>query len=546
MVFLSTLLTSTMVTIALVPLFSALAVKFNALDMPDERKVHQIPIPRCGGIAMAFGAAFPTLLWNNNTPFVQAWLSAAGVLTIFGILDDFRGLGHKTKLVGQVIASLMVIVYGGVKLHSLGKLLPDGYLLPDHFAIPLTLLTMVGVTNAVNLTDGLDGLAGGISLMIFSTLGFLAYQNGETVNGLVAVAIVGVIFGFLRYNTFPASVFMGDTGSQLLGFSAAVLSIGLTQSGNALSPLLPLLLLGFPVLDTLAVICRRLHQGRSPFLADKSHFHHHLLKLGLYHPQSVMVIYLLQITLILTAFMLRYHSEWLLLSVYFLFSAGTLTALALATGRNSPIIRSGSRIDLIVAKLQKIREQGTLIRVTFRIVETGIAALLLIVCLIPRNLPGYFPWVSLTCAALLGGAWLFKRESLPCVLRTVVYLTVPFMVYLGKDAPAPWLEGIPGRLNNVLFGIFAGSILITSKFSRRSQGFKSTTMDLLIMLLVMTLIKIPGDQLWDEHIGNLTAKIIIFYFSYEVIIAEERSLLGRITAYTFAIFVIFSCKNFIY
>ena len=167
MIFLSTLLISILVTITLVPLFGRLAVKVHALDMPDERKVHQIPIPRTGGIAMVIGAFLPLLYWNSGELLVRAWLAGAGVLAIFGILDDFRGLGYKAKLAGQVLAALIVIFYGGVKVQSLGMLLPDGYLLPGWLAVPLTLFAIVGVTNAINLADGLDGLAGGICLLIF-------------------------------------------------------------------------------------------------------------------------------------------------------------------------------------------------------------------------------------------------------------------------------------------------------------------------------------------------------------------------------------------
>jgi UDP-GlcNAc:undecaprenyl-phosphate GlcNAc-1-phosphate transferase len=172
-------------------------------------------------------------------------------------------------------------------VRTLGALLPDGALLPAWVAVPLTVVAIIGVTNAINLADGLDGLAGGISLLSFCCIGYLAYLEGDISVGLAALAFIGAIFGFLRFNTHPATIFMGDTGSQLLGFAAITLSLALTQRQTALSPLLPLILLGFPVLDTLTVMITRILRKRSPFSADRNHFHHNLLDLGFRHPESV-------------------------------------------------------------------------------------------------------------------------------------------------------------------------------------------------------------------------------------------------------------------
>ena len=333
MIFLSTLLLSVLITIVLVPVFRTIAVRLQLVDLPGARKVHTQAMPRCGGIAMAIGAFVPVLLWNPKEPLVQGWLAGALILVAFGMVDDFRGLGAKWKFLGQIAAALVVIFWGGVKIRTLGTLAPDDFLLPGWVSIPLTLLAIVGVTNAINLADGLDGLAGGICLLIFACIGYLAYIEGDTVNGLVALALVGAIFGFLRYNTFPATVFMGDTGSQLLGFSAVTLSLDLTQGNTALSPVLPLILLGMPVLDTLTVMATRIVRGRSPFTGDQNHFHHNLMALGLRHTESVTLIYAGQTALVFAAFMLRFYSDWLLLIGYLVFSITTVVLLSLA-GRN--------------------------------------------------------------------------------------------------------------------------------------------------------------------------------------------------------------------
>ena len=173
------------------------------------------------------------------------WVGAWAIV-VFGLVDDLKNLGWVAKFSGQIVAALVVIFYGKVRICTFGECLPEGFILPNLLNIPLTLLVIVGVTNAINLADG---LAGGISLLIFLCIGWLAYSGFNIPEKLFSIvlcsAAVGAIFGFLRFNTYPATVFMGDTGSQLLGFLAVSLSLGITQSSDALSPFLPLLLLGF-------------------------------------------------------------------------------------------------------------------------------------------------------------------------------------------------------------------------------------------------------------------------------------------------------------
>jgi len=171
-----------------------------------------------------------------------------------------------------VIAALVIILYGGITIDNLGVLLPEGYLLPKAISILLTLMVIVGVTNAINLSDGLDGLAGGITLLTFICIAYLAFRCENIAIAISAVAAAGAIFGFLRYNTHPAVIFMGDSGSQFIGFLAIVLPVALTQQNTPLSPFLPLIILGFPILDTMTVMTERIADGRSPFVADKKPF----------------------------------------------------------------------------------------------------------------------------------------------------------------------------------------------------------------------------------------------------------------------------------
>ena len=523
MIFLSTLLLALLITIAMTPVLSLLAVHFNvAVDLPGERKVHKLPVPRIGGIAMVVGTFVPLLYWLHADHFVAAYLAAAAILVAFGMLDDVLDIPPKFKFLGQVIATVVIIFAGDVQIISLGMLLPDGFLLPGFIAIPLTLLAIVGATNAINLSDGLDGLAGGICLLIFASIGCLAYLEGNESIGLIALALSGVLFGFLRFNTHPASIFMGDAGSQFLGFSAASLSIHLTQTAPTLSPVLPLILLGFPVLDTLTVMITRISKGISPFSADKKHFHHHLIGLGLHQAESVVVIYVFQTLLIISALLFRYQSDWLLLIEYLGFS----TAILLFFHRARKNGWRAQRLEFfevrIAGRFRLLKREGTAIKRTFPVFVYGISLLLISTCFMAREIPRYLSVVALLLLIAIGLIWFFAKPWLAVTLRMAIYLFVPFAVYLSETASNRWLDGVPRTMFNTLFGIFAVLILVISKFSRRTSGFKSSPMDFLIIILAVAVPNLPNNNVLDYQYGLVAAKVIMLYFSFEVLLAELR------------------------
>ena len=299
---------ATFVTMVLISPLVRLANRWHVVDMPAARKVHKTPVPRLGGLAMTIGAILPPLMWTTMDSQMAGFLCGIVVILFFGAWDDIKGLDFRLKFLGQIIAVLTVVLYGGVVI----RYLPFFGLepLPDYVAIPLTVFALVGVTNAINLADGLDGLAGGITLLSLGIIGILAYPTGDSRVLLLTASVIGSIVGFLRFNTYPARIFMGDAGSQFLGFSAGVLVVMLTQESNtALSPALPVMILGLPLLDTAMVIGERLYEGRSPFLPDKNHIHHKLLTLGFDHYEAVFVIYLLQTLLVAAAYFLRFETD---------------------------------------------------------------------------------------------------------------------------------------------------------------------------------------------------------------------------------------------
>ncbi|HBA86942.1 MAG TPA: undecaprenyl/decaprenyl-phosphate alpha-N-acetylglucosaminyl 1-phosphate transferase [Geobacter sp.] len=534
MIFLSTLIISLLITIALTPLFSSMALRFQLVDLPNERKVHQVPVPRVGGVAMALGAFIPLACWNFQDHFVRAYLLGAGVLVLFGAVDDLRELSPRFKFLGQTAAALCAVFVGGIRISSLGMLAPENYLLPEPASVLLTVLAIVGVTNAINLSDGLDGLAGGICLLIFAGIGYLSYLVADYTAGLICLALGGALFGFLRFNTHPASVFMGDSGSQFLGFSAIVLSLGLTQgSATALSPLLPLILLGFPILDTLTVMATRISHGRSPFSADKNHFHHNLMALGFLHPESVLIIYVFQTMLLLAAVALRFYSDWTLLLGYLVFSLLVLTGFARAARTRSTVRRFEFFDAKIAGRLRLLKSEGVVIRYSFRLFETAVPLLLLITCLVAQRPAVYLSVICLvSCAAVLAACRL-KSAWLPGLLRFLLYLLIPFSVYLTREPVAHLEDGI-AALYNGSFGAVAVLIILVSKFSRRKSGFRSSPMDFLICILALVVPNLPSQGAGDVGVGVVAAKILLLYFSFEVLQAEMRGELKRFALWTAA------------
>ena len=545
MIYLSTLLLSMFITMTLIPIFKGLAVKINAVDIPNERKVHEHPMPRAGGLAMALGALIPVLLWVPASGFSNAILIGAGIVTVFGVADDIWELGFKAKFAGQIAAALIVIQYGGIKIQHLGTLLPGYQSLSDWVAIPLTLIVIVGVTNAINLSDGLDGLAGGMSLLSFTCIGYLAYLNGHMVIAILSVAAVGAVFGFLRYNTYPASVFMGDAGSQLIGFLAITLSLKLTQANNPLSPLLPLILLGFPVLDTMTVMLERLVEGRSPFYPDKNHLHHKLIRLGLYHTEAVLTIYIIQAFLVTSAFVFRTYSEWFLLILYLIFSGVILIAF-FVTDRTGWRLRQHDFLRITMkGKLRFLKEDSILIKLSFKALEIGIPSLLLLSCLLFKNMPRNFSFFSLGFIGLLILVWLLNEKLMETTLRVTLYLTIPFVVYLSERGISAWTNGNLTLLYNLSFGVLAMFVVLTLKFTRRTKGFKSTPMDFLILFIALVVPNLPDQQIQSYQMGLVAAKIIVFFFGYEVLIGELRGELRGIEIPTIATLLIASLKGFV-
>ncbi len=304
--------TAFVVTLLTIPPIVSLIKRYKLYDMPNSRKEHSMPIPTMGGVAIVAGMVTALLFWfpfHNEIGQVCFFFSIAALFAL-GIMDDLKDLSAKYKFVVQ-IALASLIALSGIRITSFDGLFGITHL-PLSAQYTFTILAIVGITNAFNLIDGIDGLAGGLAFMSLVTVGLFLSLSGDANTALVAFALAGAVFAFLYFNFNPAKIFMGDTGSLILGFVIAVLCVRLMQVNiSTKNPVIvhaPMFVLGIvliPVFDTLRVFALRIWKGGSPFDADKTHIHHLLTNQGFSHVFAVRVIYFIHAFILIEVYLLQ-------------------------------------------------------------------------------------------------------------------------------------------------------------------------------------------------------------------------------------------------
>lgn len=300
-------------SILLTPVVKKLAFLIGATDKPNQRKVHSRIMPRLGGLAIFLSFLIGTLISKpSNLMYGEYHLSiviGSSIIILTGIFDDVKEISPKLKLLGQIAAAAVVVIYGGLKVEFInlpfGGIIDFGYL-----SIPITMIWIIGITNAINLIDGLDGLAGGVSsIALFSIAGMSMIMGNQYVT-IMALIVAASTIGFLFYNFHPAKIFMGDTGALFLGYIIAVMSLLGYKNITFISLIIPVIILGVPISDTFFAIIRRLVNKQPLSAPDKSHLHHCLLKIGFTHRQTVLLIYAMAALFGLAAFVFSQSTVW--------------------------------------------------------------------------------------------------------------------------------------------------------------------------------------------------------------------------------------------
>lgn len=279
-----------LIAFTMTPPVRVLAFRIGAVDIPlDQRRMHKKPIPRIGGLAIFFGFTASTMIFCNPTKeLLTIWIGGF-VLVALGILDDVFRLPAMLKFVVQIGAAVIAVVNGVVIDHiSIG----GNYVMFGVWRIPITILWIVGLTNAINLIDGLDGLACGVSAISSASLFCVVLLNGDLHSAMITAILTASCIGFMPFNKNPAKIFMGDTGALFLGFTLAVMSVqGVFKLHTVISFLVPLSIFALPLLDTTVAIIRRVAHGKSPFSPDRGHLHHKLVDMGFTQKNAVRILY---------------------------------------------------------------------------------------------------------------------------------------------------------------------------------------------------------------------------------------------------------------
>ena len=302
------LLCAFVVSFLMCPMVKSFAYKIGAIDVPkDNRRMHKKPVPRLGGLAIFLGFMVSMLLFVKVDHQMQGILLGASIIVVLGVVDDMSPLRAYFKFCVQIFAALVAVFHGVVvqTLSNPNVFADSPYWDLGWLAIPITVLWIVGITNAVNLIDGLDGLACGVSTISAISMLVIALLVSESDVALVMASLVGACLGFLPFNRNPAKMFMGDTGSTFLGYILATISIqGLFKYYAIVSFAVPFLILGLPMFDTLFAIIRRLAHGQNPMAPDRGHIHHRLIDMGLNQKQAVAALYVISSILGLSAVVL--------------------------------------------------------------------------------------------------------------------------------------------------------------------------------------------------------------------------------------------------
>lgn len=345
------------VTLLSIPLVKKLAYRFGVVSVPDERKVHTKPMPEAGGLSIVFGFLAGFLyLWPTFEHAVPILIGGL-VIALVGLIDDKYSLPPLVKLLGQIIAAV-IVVQSGMLIDFVNIPFVGYHEFSWWLSYPLTIFWIVVVMNAINLIDGLDGLASGVSSIALTSMLVMAVFQFQTplAIALCVILLAGTI-GFLFFNIHPAKIFMGDTGALFIGYVIALISItGLFKSLTLFSLILPVVILGVPIFDTVFAIIRRLVKGQKISTPDKFHLHHCLMALGFSHRATVNIIYLISICFAAAAIVLSKSVMWgslLIICLLLIMMQFTAEMIGLWKNRKTPLINTVRKIVLISQTLKK-------------------------------------------------------------------------------------------------------------------------------------------------------------------------------------------------
>jgi UDP-GlcNAc:undecaprenyl-phosphate GlcNAc-1-phosphate transferase len=515
------------ICMALIPALMATAGRLQFIDIPGGRKIHPAPIAKVGGLAFAAGTFAAMLLWAPKDQIVISSLLGGAVILLFGAWDDRVGLGYRPKFLGQLLAAIVVVGFGGIHLTTIPFFGESA--LPLWAAVPLTIFLLIAVMNALNLADGLDGLAGGLSLLSLVGMAYLAYEAGDWVVLSMMVPVLGGLLGFLRFNTYPARIFMGDAGSQFLGFYLGVCAIVLTDPMRGpYSPALVSLIWGLPILDTAGVMIQRLIEGRSPFTADKNHVHHKLLGIGFSHREAVLAIYGIQASLVALAYLMRWQSDAVVLGIYGTF-AGAILWLFVRGGARPDVSMEPASSD-VSSEEHSLEEAGWFSSLPVQLIGLSVSAFLVAAVFLPSNVPVDLGYLAAGLFILVAAGGSLVSSARPMLIRAALYVGGTFVLYL-IEQPGSGIAAAFHTPLNVFFLVLTALIMLAIRFGVQHR-FQITPLDYLMVFLAFAIPFLPEMRVGEINLSILTAKMIVMFLAFELMLhalAERLPQFGLVS-----------------
>lgn len=517
-------ITALFAALIMVPFLRQWALDRGDLDQPGERSQHTVATPRLGGVAIFLAFLFSAIVFVPINDSVRGILAGALIIFATGVVDDLNGIRAREKFFGQILACLVTISVGKIYLVNLGNLFGFGdIVLPAWLGILFTVFAVIGVINAINLIDGLDGLAGGVSVIALTSFVLLGVLDGDKETVLLAVTAIGAILGFLKYNFYPARIFMGDTGSLVLGFLLGFLAIHLTQHpGTTVSPMVPVLVLGLPLIDTVWVMTKRVHMGLSPFIADRSHVHHKFLDLGFEHRFTVVIILVIAIIWSCLAVVLRSAPEYLLLFLYlFTFVCFYLALRHVKRNRaRFPFMQRDANIEIrATATFQKISQRVDSLVPAIKYLLA--CYLLLAAWSVVRH--NTLNWQAALTLLLMGGFFYWRpvtKERHSLVL--VAYVAAGMAAVEVWHASTPLIGALSVKQSgDVLLGV-AGLIAIFKIQFKKIGEFFLTTSDFLALGVCLLLAIAAQQKILNFELYGALFRTILLILAIRTIAFRNR------------------------
>ena len=519
-------------SLILLPFLMKYASQLGLVDNPtgSSRKLHKAPMPRSGGLGIIIPTGIAILVvlpWNDS---ILSFLFSSLIIVGFGLLDDVIELKPTQKLVGQALGVTLAMV-GGMTISNVPFI--DNS--PAWLSYALTFVFVMAVINGVNFSDGMDGLAAGTTLMALVLIFLLAVEGNDIQVAIIAASICAALVGFLRFNTHPATIFMGDAGSQFLGFSVAWLAITVSQTETStLTRVMPLLILGIPIMDVLQVICVRIKKKLPLPGPDREHFHHQIGKLGLPQAGVVATIYILQLILLLGAFLMQHNSDTEALVFYICYLVvvlGLLYAIHLQGWR----IREANGFGGVNRRNWFFRRASFLHPYSGKFYGSSLAGLLVVFAVMSTEIPKGFIYIALIIATSVLCVRLVARGRWALLIgRVSTYSATTFCVYGMTLSSHPQASfGVFDLMLALLTVALAVSIRTT-----RKQYFWLTPQDLLVLFFVILLgPSLSLDLGSGVNSGALMFHTILLLYIGEYVLARGPVAQKRIT--TAALFSLF-------